>query len=40
VVADSLTPEHIVPTPFDPRVTPAVAGAVAEQARADGVTRG
>jgi malate dehydrogenase (oxaloacetate-decarboxylating) len=39
VVADSLTPEHIVPTPFDPRVTAAVAGAVAEQARADGVTR-
>jgi malate dehydrogenase (oxaloacetate-decarboxylating) len=37
VVAGELTPERIVPTPFDPRVTPAVAAAVAEQARADGV---
>jgi malate dehydrogenase (oxaloacetate-decarboxylating) len=26
-----------VPTPFDPRVAPAVAAAVAEQARVDGV---
>jgi malate dehydrogenase (oxaloacetate-decarboxylating) len=39
VVADALTPQHIVPTPFDPRVTPAVSTAVAEQARKDGVTR-
>jgi malate dehydrogenase (oxaloacetate-decarboxylating) len=37
VVADELAPERIVPTPFDPRVCPAVAGAVAEQARLDGV---
>jgi malate dehydrogenase (oxaloacetate-decarboxylating) len=37
VVADSLTAESIVPTPFDPRVAPAVAAAVAAQARADGV---
>jgi malate dehydrogenase (oxaloacetate-decarboxylating) len=37
VVADSLTPEHIVPTPFDKRVAPAVAAAVAAQARVDGV---
>ncbi len=37
VVAGSLTPEHIVPTPFDKRVAPAVAAAVAAQARADGV---
>ena len=37
VVADELRPDHIVPTPFDPRVTPAVAAAVAEQARAEGV---
>jgi malate dehydrogenase (oxaloacetate-decarboxylating) len=36
-VADSLTAESIVPTPFDPRVAPAVAAAVAAQARADGV---
>jgi malate dehydrogenase (oxaloacetate-decarboxylating) len=39
VVADSLTAESIVPTPFDPRVAPAVAAAVAAQARADGVAR-
>ncbi|MDP9118461.1 MAG: NADP-dependent malic enzyme [Actinomycetota bacterium] len=37
VVADSLTPDHIVPTPFDSRVGPAVAAAVAAQARIDGV---
>jgi len=39
VVSDSLTAQQIVPTPFDPRVTPAVAAAVAAQARADGVAR-
>jgi malate dehydrogenase (oxaloacetate-decarboxylating) len=38
VVGDDLSPERIVPTPFDPRVTPAVSSAVAEQARLDGVT--
>jgi malate dehydrogenase (oxaloacetate-decarboxylating) len=37
VVADSLAPEHIVPTPFDKRVAPAVAAAVSAQARLDGV---
>jgi malate dehydrogenase (oxaloacetate-decarboxylating) len=37
VVAGELAPDKIVPTPFDPRVVPAVASAVAEQARADGV---
>jgi malate dehydrogenase (oxaloacetate-decarboxylating) len=37
VVSDALRPECIVPTPFDPRVAPAVAAAVAEQARLDGV---
>jgi malate dehydrogenase (oxaloacetate-decarboxylating) len=37
VVADALTPDHIVPTPFDPRVAPAVSTAVAAQARQDGV---
>jgi malate dehydrogenase (oxaloacetate-decarboxylating) len=37
VVADSLAPDHIVPTPFDSRVGPAVAAAVAAQARMDGV---
>jgi malate dehydrogenase (oxaloacetate-decarboxylating) len=39
VVADALAPEHIVPTPFDSRVAPAVTAAVAEQARLDGVAR-
>ena len=37
VVAGALTADYIVPTPFDARVTPAVAAAVAEQARLDGV---
>ncbi|MBQ1025558.1 NADP-dependent malic enzyme [Micromonospora sp. C95] len=39
VVAESLTPEAIVPSPLDPRVAPAVADAVAEAARRDGVAR-
>jgi malate dehydrogenase (oxaloacetate-decarboxylating) len=39
VVADELSPECIVPTPFDVRVAPAVRAAVAEQARRDGVAR-
>ena len=39
VVVDALEPTHIVPTPFDPRVTPAVRTAVAHQARRDGVAR-
>ena len=29
VVADDLAPHRIVPSPFDPRVAPAVAAAVA-----------
>ncbi|MCU1655515.1 MAG: Malate dehydrogenase (oxaloacetate-decarboxylating) [Pseudonocardiales bacterium] len=37
VVADALAPDRIVPTPFDTRVAPAVAAAVAAQARADDV---
>jgi len=37
VVGDALTAEYIVPTPFDSRVAPAVAEAVAKQAREDGV---
>jgi malate dehydrogenase (oxaloacetate-decarboxylating) len=37
VVAGALEPDYIVPTPFDPRVAPAVAAAVAQQAVADGV---
>jgi malate dehydrogenase (oxaloacetate-decarboxylating) len=38
VVADELVAERIVPSPFDPRVVPAVASAVAAQAVRDGVT--
>jgi malate dehydrogenase (oxaloacetate-decarboxylating) len=37
LVGDALTEELIVPSPFDPRVGPAVAAAVSEAARADGV---
>jgi malate dehydrogenase (oxaloacetate-decarboxylating) len=40
VVAGEVTPECIVPTPFDSRVAPAVAAAVARQAIADGVATG
>ena len=39
VVADSLRPDAIVPSPLDPRVAPAVAAAVAEAARREGVIR-
>jgi malate dehydrogenase (oxaloacetate-decarboxylating) len=39
VVADFLEPDRIVPTPFDARVVPAIAAAVAEQARREGVVR-
>ncbi|WP_089155057.1 NAD(P)-dependent malic enzyme [Micromonospora sp. NBS 11-29] len=39
VVAESLTVDAIVPSPLDPRVAPAVASAVAEAARRDGVAR-
>jgi len=39
VVSGALAPDYIVPTPFDPRVGPAVSAAVAEQARRDGVAR-
>ena len=39
VVADSLAADMIVPSPLDDRVAPAVAAAVAEAARRDGVAR-
>ena len=39
VVADELRADAIVPSPLDPRVAPAVAAAVAEAARRDGVCR-
>ncbi len=39
LVGDALTDQMIIPSPFDPRVGPAVASAVAEAARRDGVAR-
>jgi malate dehydrogenase (oxaloacetate-decarboxylating) len=39
VVADELTAAKVIPSPFDERVAPAVAAAVASAARAEGVAR-
>ncbi|WP_309647547.1 NADP-dependent malic enzyme [Nocardioides sp.] len=39
LVGDELTEEMIIPSPFDPRVGPAVSSAVAAAARRDGVAR-
>ena len=39
IVGDDLSEDYIVPSAFDPRVGPAVAAAVAEAARRDGVAR-
>ncbi|MEU4455586.1 NADP-dependent malic enzyme [Nocardioides sp. NPDC023903] len=39
LVGDELSETKIIPEPFDPRVGPAVAAAVADAARADGVAR-
>ena len=39
LVGDDLSEDLVIPSPFDPRVAPAVAGAVAEAARRDGVAR-
>jgi malate dehydrogenase (oxaloacetate-decarboxylating) len=39
ISADELRPDYVIPSPFDPRVAPAVAAAVAEAARRDGVAR-
>ncbi|WP_240796482.1 NADP-dependent malic enzyme [Streptomyces sp. RFCAC02] len=39
VVEDELSPERVIPSPFDPRVAPAVADAVAKAALDAGVTR-
>jgi malate dehydrogenase (oxaloacetate-decarboxylating) len=39
LVADELGDGYIIPAPFDPRVGPTVAAAVAEAARRDGVAR-
>jgi malate dehydrogenase (oxaloacetate-decarboxylating) len=39
IVADEVREDLIIPSPFDPRVGPSVAAAVAEAARRDGVAR-
>ncbi|MFJ1752313.1 NADP-dependent malic enzyme [Kitasatospora sp. NPDC088134] len=39
VVADELTPQKVIPSPFDERVAPAVTAAVAAAARAEGIAR-
>ncbi|MFC4012377.1 NADP-dependent malic enzyme [Nonomuraea purpurea] len=39
VVGADLSPAYVIPSPFDERVAPAVTGAVAAQAKADGVAR-
>ncbi|GAB2670022.1 NAD(P)-dependent malic enzyme [Kribbella swartbergensis] len=39
ITEDDLRPDYIIPSPFDPRVAPAVATAVAAAAEADGVAR-
>jgi malate dehydrogenase (oxaloacetate-decarboxylating) len=39
LAAADLRADRIVPTPFDTRVAPAVAAAVAEQARTDRATQ-
>ena len=39
IVGDDLAEDLVIPSPFDPRVGPAVAAAVAEAARRDGVAR-
>ena len=39
IVGDDLREDYIIPSPFDPRVGPAVASAVSEAARRDGVAR-
>ncbi|RFS85008.1 NADP-dependent malic enzyme [Actinomadura spongiicola] len=39
IVGEDLSPDYVIPGPFDERVAPAVTEAVAEQARRDGVAR-
>ncbi|MEU3020715.1 NADP-dependent malic enzyme [Nocardiopsis sp. NPDC007018] len=39
LVGDDLSADYVIPSPFDERVAPAVAAAVAAQAREDGVAR-
>jgi len=39
LVGDELSPSYVIPSPFDDRVAPAVAGAVIEAARREGLAR-
>jgi malate dehydrogenase (oxaloacetate-decarboxylating) len=39
LVGDRLAEDYVIPSPFDPRVGPAVAAAVSDAARRDGVAR-
>jgi malate dehydrogenase (oxaloacetate-decarboxylating) len=39
ITEDDLRPDYIIPSPFDARVAPAVAAAVATAAETDGVAR-
>lgn len=39
LVGDKLARDYVIPSPFDPRVAPAVAKAVGEQARKEGIAR-
>ena len=39
VVGEDLAADYVIPSPFDPRVAPAVTAAVAAAARAEGVAR-
>ena len=39
LVGDQLSEDYVIPSPFDPRVGPAVSAAVAAAARRDGVAR-
>ncbi|POM24738.1 NAD-dependent malic enzyme [Actinomadura rubteroloni] len=39
IVGEDLSPDYVIPNPFDERVAPAVTAAVAAQARAEGVNR-
>ena len=39
LVGDELSEDYVIPSPFDPRVGPAVSAAVSEAARRDGVAR-
>ena len=39
LVGDQLSEDYVIPSPFDPRVAPAVSAAVADAARGDGVAR-